>query len=92
MIKERKDTGIYRDKKEKATKEKNNNKTWGNKPEITSEWKRIKETATKRKKYRQNRTSQNIERKFYQQLVGDDTKTFQQPDAKETERFWTKIW
>ena len=22
----------------------------------------------------------------------DDTKTYQQPDARETERFWTKIW
>ena len=31
-------------------------------------------------------------KKFYQQLGGDDTKTYQQPDAKETERFWTKIW
>ena len=36
--------------------------------------------------------SKNNERKFYQQLVGSDTKTYQQPDAKETERFWTKIW
>ena len=23
-------------------------------------------------------------------MGGDDTKTYQQPDAKETERFWTK--
>ena len=44
------------------------------------------------KQYRQNRTFQNNERKFYQQLGGSDTKTYQQPDAKETERFWTKIW
>ena len=38
------------------------------------------------------RAFQNDERKFYQQLGGDDTKTYQQPDARETERFWTKIW
>ena len=39
------------------------------------------------KQYRQNRTFQNNERKFYQQLREDDAKTYQQPDAKETERF-----
>ena len=44
------------------------------------------------KQYRQNRIFQNNERKFYQQLAGDDTKTYQQPDAKETEPFWTEIW
>ena len=25
-------------------------------------------------------------------MEGHDTKTYQQPDARETERFWTKIW
>ena len=25
-------------------------------------------------------------------MGGDDTKTYQLPDAKETERFWMKIW
>ena len=25
-------------------------------------------------------------------MGGSDTKTYQQPDAKETERFWAKIW
>ena len=25
-------------------------------------------------------------------MGGSDTKIYQQPDAKETERFWTKIW
>ena len=25
-------------------------------------------------------------------MGGDDTKTYQQSDARETERFWTKIW
>ena len=44
------------------------------------------------KQYRQNRTFQNNERKLYQQLGGSDMKTYQQPDIKETKRFWTKIW
>ena len=43
------------------------------------------------KQYRQNKTFQNNQRKFYQQLGRHDTKTYQQPDAGETERFWTKI-
>ena len=25
-------------------------------------------------------------------MGGDDSKTYQQPDARETEQFWTKIW
>ena len=44
------------------------------------------------KQYRKNGTFQNNERKFYQQVGGNDTKTYQQPDVGETERFWTKIW
>ena len=53
---------------------------------------RLKRYRHKVKQHRQNRTFQNNERKFCQQLGGDDTKTYQQPDGKETERFWTKIW
>ena len=44
------------------------------------------------KQYRQNRAFQNNKRKFYLQLGGHDTKTYLQPDARENERFWTKIW
>ena len=53
---------------------------------------KLKRYRQRVKQYRQNRTFQNNERKFYQQLRGSDTKTYQQPDIKETERFWTKIW
>ena len=53
---------------------------------------RLKRYRQRVKQYRQNRLFQNNERKFYQRLGGDDNKTYQQPDAKETERFWTKIW
>ena len=34
---------------------------------------------------------QNNGRKLYQQLGGDDTKTYQKTGVKENERFWTKI-
>ena len=53
---------------------------------------RLKRYRQKIKQYGQNRTFQNNEREFYQQLGESDTKTYQQPDAKETEGFWTKIW
>ena len=72
---------------------KNNSTTWGNKPEGSCERRETKEISKKGiKEYRQNRTFQSNERKFYQQLGGHDTKTYQQPDATETEQFWTKIW
>ena len=80
-------TGQNYNKKEKATQEKNNNTTWGNKPESIGERRKIKEIS-----YRLNRTFQNNVRKFYQQLGEDDMKTYQQPYAKEIEQFWTKIW
>ena len=51
---------------------------------------KLKRYRQRVKQYRPNRTYQNNERKFYQQVGEDDTKTYQQPDAKETERFWTK--
>ena len=53
---------------------------------------RLKRYRQRVKQYRQNRTFQNNERKFYQHLGGHDTKIYQQLDARETERFWTKIW
>ena len=45
---------------------------------------RLKRYRQRVKQYRQNRSFQNNERKFYQQLGGSGTKTYQQPDAKET--------
>ena len=75
-------------KKEQATWGKNNSTTWGNKLAKEGRLKRYRQRV---KQYRQNRTFQNNERKFYQQLGGSDTKTYQQPDIKETERFWAKI-
>ena len=53
---------------------------------------RLKRYWQRVKQYRQNRVFQDNERKFYQQVGGNDTKTYQQPDARETEQFWSKIW
>ena len=53
---------------------------------------RLKRYRQRVKQCRQNRAFQNNERKFYQKLRRNDTKTYQQPDIKETERFWIKIW
>ena len=50
---------------------------------------RLKRYRERVKQYRQNRRFQNNERKFYQQMGGDDTKTYQQSDARETEQFFT---
>ena len=48
---------------------------------------RLKRYRQRVKQYRQNLTFQNKERKFYQQVGGYDTKTYQQSDARETKRF-----
>ena len=52
----------------------------------------MKEGRLKRYRQRVKQHRQNNERKLYKQLGGDDTITYQLPDAKETERFWTEIW
>ena len=84
MIKQRKDVGTCRDKKENATQGK-----------ITIQLEEINQKLLAKegrlKRYRQNRAFQNSEKKFYQQVGGDNTKTYKQPDARETEQFWTKI-
>ena len=76
MIKQRKEAETCIDKKDKTTQE--------YKPECTGERRKIKRYRQRSKQCRQNRTFQNNERNFYQQLGGDDTKTYQQPDARET--------
>ena len=83
------------EQKRKDNTRKNNSTIWGNKPESSVERREIKRYRQRIKQYQ---TKQDIpkkkknERKFYHQLGGHDTKTYQQPDAKETKRFWTKIW
>ena len=53
---------------------------------------RIKKYWERVKQYKQNRTFVKIERKFYQQVGGENTKTHERPDAKETKQFGSKIW
>ena len=79
-------------KKEQATQEKITVQLEEiNQKELAKEG-RLKRYHQRVKQYRQNRTFQNNKRKSYQQLGGSNTETYQQPDSKETERFWTKIW
>ena len=83
---------ISGNKKEQATQEKITVQLEEINQKVLAKEGSLKRYRQRVKQYRQNRTFQNNKRKFYQQLGGSDTKTYQQPDAKETERFWTKIW
>ena len=92
MIKQRKDSGTYRDKKENATQGK-----------ITIQLEEINQKALveegRLKRYQQRtkiRTKQDIPKKKKTKRNsikwGDDTKTYQQPNVREIGQFWTKIW
>ena len=83
---------ISRGEKEQATWEKITVQLEEINQKIRAKEGRLKRYRQMVKQYRQNRTFQNNEKKFYQHLGGSDTKTYQQPDAEETERFWAKIW
>ena len=91
MVKQ-KDPGICGKRMEKTTREKITVQLEEINQKVLAKEGRLKRYRQRVKQYRQNRIFQNNERKFYQQLGGHDTKTYQQPDAKETEQFWTKIW
>ena len=92
VIKQKKNAGINRNKKEKTTQEKLTMQLKEIYQKVLAKEGRLKRYRQRVKQYRQNRTFQNNERKFYQQLEGYDNKTYQQSDAKGTQRFWTKIW
>ena len=92
MIQQKKGAGKCRNKKEKATRQKITVQLEEINQKVLAKEGRLKIYQQRVKQYRQNGTFQNKERKFYQQLGGNDTKKYQQPNAKETERFWTKIW
>ena len=74
MIKQKRDPVICENRKEKATREKIMQLEEINEKVLTKEG-RIKRYRQRVKQYRQNRTFQNNERKFYQQLGGGDMKT-----------------
>ena len=86
------DAGICESKKEKATQEEITMQLEEINQKVLAEEGRLKRIRQRVKEYRQNMTFQNNERKVCYQLGGDDMKTYQQPEAKETARFGTKIW
>ena len=90
MIKQRKNAGICRDKKEKVTQEKITIQLEEINQKVLAKEGRLQRYRQRVKQYWQNWTFQNNERKFYQQVGGDDTKTYQEPEAKEIKQFWTK--
>ena len=90
VVKQKKNAEINR--KENTTQEKLTVQLEETHQKVLAKEGRLKRYRQRVKQYKQNRTFQNNERKFYQQLGGDNNKTHQQPNAKETERFWTKIW
>ena len=92
MIKQRKDGGIIINRKEKVTQEKLTIQLDEINQTVPAKEGRLKRYGRRVKQYRKNKTFQNNERKFHQQLRGDVTKTYQQPDVEEPQRFWTKIW
>ena len=85
MIKQNKDAGVIWNRKEKTTQEKLTIKLEEINQKVLEKEGRLKRYQQRVKQYRQNRTFQNNERKFYQQLGGNDNKIYQQPDAKETQ-------
>ena len=87
MIKQKRDDRIIRNKNEKTTREKLTIQLEEINQKVLAKEGRLKIYRQRVKQYRQNRTFQNNERKFYHQLGGDYNKTHQQPDAKETQRF-----
>ena len=76
--------------KGKISTSKNDNTTRGNKPEITGERKKIKKILRQSDIIQTKQDIQSNEKKFYQQVGGDGTKTYQQRDAKEANQFGAK--
>ena len=91
MIKQKKDAGICWNRQEKATREKITVQLEEINQKVLAKEGRLKRYQQRVKQYRQNRTFQNNERKFYQQLgKHTDTKTYQQLDAKKPNDFGLK--
>ena len=90
VVKQKKKAEINR--KEKTTQEKLTVQLEEIHQKVRAKEGRLKRYRQRVKQYRQNRTFQNNEKKVYQQLGRDNNKTHQQPNGKEIERFWTKIW
>ena len=53
---------------------------------------RLKRYRDRTKQYKQNRTFQNNENKFYEQISGTKTNAVEHPDAIEAKVFWNNNW
>ena len=78
----------YGTKKKKNNTRENNNTTWGNKSKGTGERRKIKKIT---RKSRTIQTKQDIP-KQRKKIRGDDTKTYQQLEAREAEQLRSWIW
>ena len=87
MLKQKKDAEIIRNKNETTTLEKPTIQLEEINQKVLAKEGRLTRYRHMVQQYRQNRTCQNNERKFYQKLGGDYNKTYQQPDAKQTQQF-----
>ena len=90
MIKEKEDAGICRNKKEKAAQEKITVQLEEINQKVLANEERLKRYRQRIMHYRQNRSFQNNERKFNQQLGRDDKKTYQNRMPKERNDFSLK--
>ena len=80
VIKQKKYAEINRNRKEKTTQEKLTIQLEEIYQKVLAKEGMLKRYRQRVKQYRQNRTFQNNERKFYLQLGGNDNKTYQQPN------------
>ena len=69
---------------------KNNSTTWGNKPEGSGERRETKKISIKGKTLQTKQDIPKLRKKIF--ISNWKGMTYQQPDARETERFWMKIW
>ena len=76
MIKQKKDAGIIRNRKEKPTLEKLTIQLEEINQKVLAKEGRLNRYRQRVKQYRQNRTFQSNEKKFYQQLGRDDNEIY----------------
>ena len=84
MIKERKNAGRCWGGKRKAAQQNKKKTNSGNKSEGTGEERKTKKILSEDHTILTKKTFQNNERKFYQQAERECTKTYLQPNDKET--------
>ena len=92
MLKQKKKARIFWDENSKATQLKQKIHLEEINQKVLAKEARLKRYRDRIKQYRQNRTFQNNERKFYPQVGGKITKINPQLNSSEAKQFWSKIW